>query len=152
MPETLVGLDASFAEAFGNVLEGARLRHSLTIQEVARRAGLQAEEVAMIERGEREPELSRLVDLAVAIGVSPLWLLEEALAWHVAWNAAPDLGLARVREERMHTIGWVIVLAITTGSHGGRRALPAIAERFVDQLTQRGLMIAELHGRATISH
>jgi transcriptional regulator with XRE-family HTH domain len=71
-------------EAFGVVLEGARTCRNFTLEEVALRAGLNAQYLERRERGIREPELSRFIDLAAAIGVSPVWLLEEAITWRAS--------------------------------------------------------------------
>jgi transcriptional regulator with XRE-family HTH domain len=81
-----VSPDFYMAEAFGVVLEGARTCRDLTLEQVALRAGVNAKYLERLERGIREPELSRLIDLAAAIGVSPVWLLEEAIAWRARQN------------------------------------------------------------------
>jgi transcriptional regulator with XRE-family HTH domain len=76
------GVSSGFylADAFGVVLEGARERRDLTLEEVALRARLKSTYVERLERGVGEPELSTFIALAAAIRVSPVWLFEETIA------------------------------------------------------------------------
>jgi DNA-binding XRE family transcriptional regulator len=89
--------DSYTAEAFGVVLEGARTRSNLTRDEIALRASVSSKHVGMLERGDREPELSTFIDLAVAMGPSPTWLLEELFAWWASNDPPVDAAWAHAR-------------------------------------------------------
>ncbi len=60
----------------GKNLRAARLDLGLSQEEIAERSGVPQGEVSRIERGERDPRVSTLLQLAKAIGVSPGQLLE----------------------------------------------------------------------------
>jgi transcriptional regulator with XRE-family HTH domain len=132
---------ASMAEAFGVVLQGARTRRDLTLDEVARRASVSSNYVVMLESGIREPELSRLINLAAAIGVSPMWLLEEAIAWRAVSDPAVDAEWEQARDERMRAIATAFASALLTCSDRELAVPLVVGERILDQLARRGLMV-----------
>jgi transcriptional regulator with XRE-family HTH domain len=129
------------AEAFGVVLEGARRRRDLTLDEVALRAGTNSKYVAMLESGIREPELSRFIDLAAALGVSPTWLLEEVIAWRAANDPAVEAGWAHARDERRRAIAAAFASALLTCSDRELAVPSVVGERILDQLARRGSMV-----------
>ena len=51
-------------------------------QAVAKKARVSVSYVSMLERGERTPPLETLEVLAKALGVSPLYLLQEVAGGH----------------------------------------------------------------------
>ncbi|MDQ3821874.1 MAG: helix-turn-helix domain-containing protein [Actinomycetota bacterium] len=61
---------------FGRNLRAARARLGLSQTEVGARARLHRTEVSLLERGERDPRLSTIVRVAVALDVPPAALLE----------------------------------------------------------------------------
>lgn len=132
------------AEAFGVVLEGARTCRNLTLEEVARRAGLNSTYVERLECGVREPQLSQFIDLAAAVGVSPVWLLEETIAWRVSNDPALEAEWAQSRNIRMCAIGVALASAVLACSDR-ELALPAVVgERIVEQLAGQGLMVVAI--------
>ncbi len=58
-------------------LRTVRTHRKLSQQAVARKARVSVSYVSMLERGERTPPLETLEVLAKALGVSPLYLLQE---------------------------------------------------------------------------
>lgn len=58
-------------------LRSVRQNQGLSQETVARKAGLSVSYVSMLERGERTTPLDTLEALAKALGVSPLYLLQE---------------------------------------------------------------------------
>jgi transcriptional regulator with XRE-family HTH domain len=61
---------------FGKNLLAARKKLGLTQEEVAERSGVQAGEISRIERGKRDPQISTLEKLAVAVELPPGRLLD----------------------------------------------------------------------------
>ena len=59
----------------GRNLRAARRRLGLTQEQVAERSGVQAGEVSRVELGKRDPRVSTLEKLAVAVEVEPGQLL-----------------------------------------------------------------------------
>jgi transcriptional regulator with XRE-family HTH domain len=59
----------------GRNLRAARQRLGLTQEQVAERSGVQAGEVSRVELGKRDPRVSTLEKLAVAVEVEPGQLL-----------------------------------------------------------------------------
>jgi transcriptional regulator with XRE-family HTH domain len=85
------------AEAFGDVLEGARKRRDLGPDQVAAAAGISIAHLFMIEHAQTKPRLNVLFRVADAVGVSPTWLLDEVIAWLVLHANLPDEEVARLR-------------------------------------------------------
>lgn len=63
-------------QAFGKVLRIVRKEVGLTQEEVAHAAGVDRTFVSMIERGERQPTVRVLFQLAGALNVQPVRLIE----------------------------------------------------------------------------
>ncbi len=66
----------SLPEAFSHNLAAQRRRRKLSQEALAERAGFSVSYVSMLERGLRSPPLETLEDLADALRVSPLTLLQ----------------------------------------------------------------------------
>lgn len=68
--------------AFGKILRSVRRDAHLTQEQLAHAAGLDRTYISLIERGERQPTVRVIFDLAAAIGTSPrvLITLTEELA------------------------------------------------------------------------
>jgi len=58
-------------------LRAVRAQQKLSQQVVAKKARVSVSYVSMLERGQRTPPLETLEVLAKALGVSPLYLLQE---------------------------------------------------------------------------
>lgn len=58
-------------------LRAVRAQQKLSQEAVAKKARVSVSYVSMLERGERTPPLETLEVLAKALGVSPLYLLQE---------------------------------------------------------------------------
>lgn len=68
----------SAVDEFGRRLARERRRLGLTQADLAERLGLSSPEtVSRYERGEREPRLSTILELAEALGISHLRLLQD---------------------------------------------------------------------------
>lgn len=57
--------------AFGSRLRAIRTAAGMTLAELADKAGLEANALARLERGEREPMWPTVLKLAEALGVTP---------------------------------------------------------------------------------
>jgi transcriptional regulator with XRE-family HTH domain len=58
-------------------LRTVRAQRKLSQETVAAKAGISVSYVSMLERGQRTPPLDTLETIAKALGVSPLYLLQE---------------------------------------------------------------------------
>ncbi len=58
-------------------LRAVRAKQKLSQQAVAKKAKVSVSYISMLERGERMPPLETLEVLAKALGVAPLYLLQE---------------------------------------------------------------------------
>jgi transcriptional regulator with XRE-family HTH domain len=85
------------AEAFGDVLEGARKRRNLSLDLVAARARISVAHLYMIEHAQTQPRINVLFRLAEAVGVSPVWLLDEVIAWLIPHAAPGGTAVASAR-------------------------------------------------------
>jgi transcriptional regulator with XRE-family HTH domain len=97
---------SEFCGSFWDVLEGARKRRNLTLQMVAERSRMSSAHLVALELGRREPKLGTLVRMALAVGVSPLWLLEEVLAWVSSDEISSGTGYTEARGDRMRAAGF----------------------------------------------
>ena len=61
--------------AFGKVLRQVRRNAKLTQEQLAHSAGLDRSYISLIERGERQPTVRVIFDLARAIGTTPRELI-----------------------------------------------------------------------------
>jgi transcriptional regulator with XRE-family HTH domain len=69
------------AQAFGDVLEGARKRRDLSAEQVAARARISIARLSAIEHARIKPRLDQLYRVADALGVSRMWLIDEVIDW-----------------------------------------------------------------------
>jgi transcriptional regulator with XRE-family HTH domain len=69
--------DSIIITGFGERLRGFRTHQNLTQHELARRSGVSANYVAMMERGLQSPSLKILVRLASALHVKVGYLIGE---------------------------------------------------------------------------
>lgn len=60
---------------FGNTLKKIRREKSISLRDLAAAAGLEHAQIARIEKGEVNPTLTTIADLAEALGIRPNELL-----------------------------------------------------------------------------
>jgi transcriptional regulator with XRE-family HTH domain len=65
------------SELVGPNVKAARIRKSLSQEELAAKASLSVSYISMLERGQRVPPLDTLEVLARALSIEPLSLLEK---------------------------------------------------------------------------
>jgi transcriptional regulator with XRE-family HTH domain len=65
------------SELVGPNVKAARIRKSLSQEELAAKASLSVSYISMLERGQRVPPLDTLEVLARALSIEPLALLEK---------------------------------------------------------------------------
>ena len=63
--------------AFGNSLRSIRHERLLTIEQIAEAAGVHANYIGSVERGERNLSLFNIWRIAAALGVSPTVLMQS---------------------------------------------------------------------------
>jgi transcriptional regulator with XRE-family HTH domain len=74
------------ATAFGAILRTARAGAGISQEKLAERADIDRTYPSLLERGRRQPTLSKLIDIANAVGIEPAVLV--------------TLTVARVRREK----------------------------------------------------
>jgi len=134
----------SFAAAFGDVLEGARKRRNLTLQMVAERSRMSSAHLVALELGRREPKLGTLVRMALAVGVSPLWLLEEVLAWVSSDEISSGTGYTEARSDRMRAAGFAFSRTLCGCSKEDLGIVSTTGERLLKELAACGLTVVSL--------
>ena len=68
-------MDEKVLKRFGAILQRLRLQANFTQEELAERAGCHRNYIGLVERGERNPSLTRLLAIAIALGIDPSELL-----------------------------------------------------------------------------
>ncbi len=68
---------SSISKAFGHVLQQHRLAIGLSQENLSLAAGYDKNYVGMLERGERQPTLETLLDMAQALAVAPEQLVVQ---------------------------------------------------------------------------
>jgi len=135
---------SDLAEAFGVVLEGARVRRDMTLVELARALGVKASHLWALERGLVEPTLSMLIRLAMALGLSPLWLLEEMLAWRAASEATSGGKWENSRDARLRATGEAAVATLLACSPRELTIPSVVGQHLVNRLALAGLMVTAI--------
>ena len=133
-----------FAAAFGDVLEGARKRRNLTLQVVSERSRISSAHLVALELGRREPKLGTLIRIALAAGVSPVWLLEEVLAWVASDETASGTRCREARGDRMRAAGFAFSRTLCGCSKEDLGIVSATGERLLKELTACGLTVVSL--------
>ncbi len=90
--------------ALGARLRARRLQRGWTLKELCKRAGLSERFVGQVENGEGNPAVTRLFDLARALGCSVQDLL-PALAGHAPAGARPVVALLGLRGAGKTSVG-----------------------------------------------
>jgi transcriptional regulator with XRE-family HTH domain len=133
-----------FAAAFGDVLEGARKRRNLTLQVVAERSHISSAHLVALERGRREPKLGTLIRIALAVGVSPVWLLEEVLAWVTSDEISSGTRYTEARGDRMRAAGFAFSRTLCGCSKQDLGIISTTGERLLNELAASGLTVVSL--------
>jgi transcriptional regulator with XRE-family HTH domain len=134
----------SFAAAFGDVLEGARKRRNLTLEMVAERSRISSAHLVALERGRREPKLGTLIRSALAVGVSPVWLLEEVLAWVTSDEISSGTRYMEARGDRMRSAGFAFSRTLCGCSKQDLGFITTTGERLLNELAACGLTVVSL--------
>jgi transcriptional regulator with XRE-family HTH domain len=73
------------ATAFGAILRTARAGAGISQEELAERADIDRTYPSLLERGLRQPTLSKVIDIANAIGIEPAVLVTLTVA-RIRWE------------------------------------------------------------------
>jgi hypothetical protein len=130
--------------AFGDVLEGARKRRDLTLQVVAERSRISSAHLVALELGRREPKLGTLVRIALAVGVSPVWLLEEVLAWVASDEISSGTRYTEACGDRMRAAGFAFLRTLCGCSKRDLGIVSTTGERLLNELAGCGLTVVSL--------
>jgi transcriptional regulator with XRE-family HTH domain len=133
-----------FAAAFEDVLEGARKRRNLSPQVVAERSHISSAHLVALEGGRREPKLGTLIRIAPAVGVSPVWLLEEVLAWVTSDEISSGTRYTEERGDRMRAAGFAFSRTLCGCSKQDLGIISATGERLLNELAACGLTVVGL--------
>src|SRR5882757_7698875 len=133
-----------FAAAFGDVLEGARKRRNLTLQVVAERSHISSAHLVALERGRREPKLGALIRIALAVGVSPVWLLEEVLAWDASDEISSDTRYTEALDDRMRAAGFAFSRTLCGCSKQDLGIISTTGERLLNERAACGMTVVSL--------
>jgi transcriptional regulator with XRE-family HTH domain len=79
MKVRLVTMASDFLAAFGCVVRQLRQERGMTQAELAARLSLGRTSITNLEKGQQSPPLSALPEIASALGVDPLRLIEETV-------------------------------------------------------------------------
>jgi transcriptional regulator with XRE-family HTH domain len=74
-------------QGFGRALAHFLANQFVTVESLARYSQIREQEIALIERGEREPSLSQFLRLAIAMEIPPGHLFNRAVA---EWPEGPE--------------------------------------------------------------
>ena len=107
-------------ELFGQRLREQRIKHGLTLEQLAEKSELSSNYIGMVERGLKEPGLATIVKLLNALNISADTLLCDLVpsASHVTpttrfasgWKACPP------SRKKRHSICWIPISAISLTS------------------------------------
>jgi transcriptional regulator with XRE-family HTH domain len=136
--------NCSFAAAFGDVLEGARKRRNLALQVVAERSHISSAHLVALELGRREPKLGTLIRIALAVGVSPVWMLEEVLAWVASDEISLGTRCAEARGNRMRAAGFAFSRTLCGCSKQDLGIICATGEWLLNELAACWLTVVSL--------
>jgi transcriptional regulator with XRE-family HTH domain len=139
------------AEALGVILEGTRLSRDLTLTQVSARAHMDPGFVRTIEEGDSEPQITQFVELAVALGVSPVWLLEEILAWVAADQGSREDPTSLARQVLVTRIGRALIDTLESCSQREKQLAPVLGVRLVNELARWGLMVVAIPETARVN-
>lgn len=132
------------AEAFGDAVEGALKRREMTLQQVAARSRVSIGHLQELIRGEAEPKLGPLIRLATAIGVSPIWLLEEVLAnaeLHHDFSLPVSID---ARTARLRSIGAAVTVALIGCTDRELSQSALVGDRLLRELAKYALTVVAL--------
>lgn len=106
-------------ELFGQRLREQRIKHGLTLEQLAEKSELSSNYIGMVERGLKEPGLATIVKLLNALNISADTLLCDLVpsASHVTDDEICKRleGLSPIQKKR-HSICWIPISAISLTS------------------------------------
>ena len=106
-------------EFFGQRLREQRIKHGLTLEQLAEKSELSSNYIGMVERGLKEPGLATIVKLLNALNISADTLLCDLVpsASHVTDDEICKRleGLSPIQKKR-HSICWIPISAISLTS------------------------------------
>jgi transcriptional regulator with XRE-family HTH domain len=137
----------TIAEVFGDVIEGALKRRELTLQQVAARARLSVGHIRELIRGQTEPKLGPMIRLAMAIGVSPIWLLEEVLTCAELHHDFSLPASIDARNARLRSVGAALTVALIGCSDRELSQSAVVGDRLLVELAKYALTVVALPGR-----
>jgi transcriptional regulator with XRE-family HTH domain len=94
---TLGSVATDFLQAFGRTVRLLRLERGMTQAELAARLDLGRTSITNLEKGQQSPPLSMLPEIASALGVDPLRLVEDAMCGD--GSTGPGTLTAKVHDE-----------------------------------------------------
>ena len=107
-------------ELFGQRLREQRIKHGLTLEQLAEKSELSSNYIGMVERGLKEPGLATMVKLLNALNISADTLLCDLVpsASHVTDDEIRKRleGLTPIQEKKQHSICWIPISAISLTS------------------------------------
>lgn len=111
---------------FGRALQYFRSGEFITAEMLARTSGIGEQDIARMERGEREPTLSEFLRLALAIPVPPSHLFNRAVAeWPDDPRYAPPRERSAAHYPRLYRLAWIADRRVI---HESRRAYETFDE------------------------
>lgn len=138
------GRYTGIVKAFGAILDRERRRRGLSLEILAKRAGISRQHMEVLVRGGQEPKLGTYLRVAAAVGVEPTWLLEEIVS-HARVTALGGLTEpTAVRDTRMRAIGQALADTLLTCVEQDRAASAVVGARMSSQLARRGLTVVTI--------
>jgi len=135
---------SAVARAFGDVLHGARRRRNLEPANLAAHGRFDLEDLNKVEQGQVESSLSLLIRPAIALGVSPIWFLEEILSWINLNEVARSGDDSQSRSARLQAVGSAFTTTLLGSSDGASRRLMSWLSGWINELAKQGLIIISL--------
>jgi transcriptional regulator with XRE-family HTH domain len=93
-------------QGFGRALAHSRTNQLVTVESLARYGQISEQDIALIERGEREPSLSQFLRLAIPMEIPPGHLFNRAVA---EWPEDPEYAPLPIRgsRPRLFRLAWI---------------------------------------------
>lgn len=137
----------NIAETFAEVFEGVLRRRNLTLKQIAARARVSVEHVQELMDGRSEPKLGAMIRLAIAVGVSPIWLLEEVLARTELHHDFTLPASVDARDARRRAIGAALTITLIGCSDRELSQNAVVGDRLLTELAKYALTVVALPGR-----
>ena len=120
-------------ELFGQRLREQRIKHGLTLEQLAEKSELSSNYIGMVERGLKEPGLATIVKLLNALNISADTLLCDLVpsASHVTDDEIRKRleGLTPIQKKKQPSICWIPISAISPTSQTKNKSQTLQAHR-----------------------